>query len=98
MKASCGRDREQQLPAADLADSMELALSRLCFFLLQFSANTNATGVERPAKQHERTAETLGFPEIPRSSLADAGEQLLFQENRLEVARAVNNFARFALN
>lgn len=98
MKPICGRDWEHQLPAADLADSMELAPSRLCFFVLQLSSNIKTTDGYRSTKHHGLVAETLGFTATHLSCFLRAAEQLLFQENPLEVTRAVNNFAQFALN
>lgn len=98
MKPFCGRDWEHQLPAADVADSMELAPSRLCFFILQLPTNIKATAENWSTKHYGLIADTLSFPGTHLFPLGRAGEQLLFQENRLEVTRAVNNFAHFALN
>lgn len=77
---------------------MELAPSCLCFFILQLSANIKATAENQPTEPHGLVAEIFGFPGTHLFSSGSAGEQLLFQENPLEVTRAVNNFAQFALN
>lgn len=98
MKPICGRDWEQQLPAADLADSMELAQSRLCFFILQLPSNMKTTSRYRSSRRRGPIAETLSFAATHLFPSVRAAEQLLFQENPLEVTRAVNNFAQFALN
>lgn len=98
MKPRCGRDWEHQLPAADLADSMELAQSCLCFFILHLPPTVRPPERFWPAEPHGLTAETLGFTRTNLSPRAGAAEQLLFRENRLQVARAADNFARFASN
>ena len=98
MKPICGRDWEQQLPAADLADSMELAPSCLCFFAGQLAANVKPTARHRSAGHRGPVAGTLGFTGTRRFPSVVAGEQLLFRENRPEGARVANNFAQFALN
>lgn len=77
---------------------MELAPSCLCFFILQLPANTKPTEPLRPAERHGPVAGTFGSTPTRSYPSARAREQLLFRENRLEVARAANNFAQFALN
>lgn len=77
---------------------MELAPSRLCFFILQLPANAEATAGHRPAKPGGRAAGTLGSPGTRLFPAGRSGEQLLFRENPLEAPRAANNFAQFASN
>lgn len=77
---------------------MELAPSCLCFFAGQLPSNIKPTAELWPTEPHVLVAETLGFTATRRFPSVGAGEQLLFQENPLEAARAVNNFAQFALN
>uniref|UniRef100_A0AAV2LIM8 EF-hand domain-containing protein n=1 Tax=Knipowitschia caucasica TaxID=637954 RepID=A0AAV2LIM8_KNICA len=61
MKARCGRDGEHQLPAADLAESMELAPSRLCFFVLLLRTHSEKRDAPRMRRPPRCVGGALGF-------------------------------------